>query len=592
VRYAENGRIYVPVENLGMLDRYIGSDDRAPALDRLGSRSWHLARTRTAAAVNDYAEELLAIYARRQTAGGFAFSHDTPEQQELEATFSHEETPDQLRAIGEVKRDMESSRPMDRLVCGDVAYGKTEVALRAAFKAVMDGKQVAVLVPTTILAMQHFETFRFRAKPFPIRIAMLSRFVTPGERARVVADLAVGRVDIVIGTHVLLGRAVKFRDLGLLIVDEEQRFGVRQKELIKKRRGGVDALALSATPIPRTLYMALVGLRDISAIHTPPPGRREILTDVQPWNDELIRRYVLREVNRGGQVFFIHNRIESLPAVHERLVRLCPELRIVMAHGRQPERRLARTYFDFAAGGCDVLCSTAIVESGLDLPRVNTIIVNRADWFGLADLHQLRGRVGRTQEQGYALFMIPDRLEIAEEARKRLSAIMAYSQLGSGFKLAMRDMEIRGVGNLLGVEQHGHVARVGFNLYVRLLKEAIAQLKGEAVAPEPELSLDVEAYIPAGYVADSYERVAVYKRLLSVETEAELSDLQAELVDRFGRYPPIIENLFRVARVRVLARRRGLLRVSLKANRIVLVGARSEQVVEGGLERLVELLSR
>ena len=590
VRYAENNRVYVPLENLGLLDRYIGSDDRPPALDRLGSRSWQLARTRTAAAVADYAVELLEIYARRKTVQGFAFARDTPEQEELEAAFVHEETPDQLRAIGDVKHDMESDRPMDRLVCGDVAYGKTEVALRAAFKAVMDAKQVAVLVPTTILAVQHLDTFRARARQFPIRIAMLSRFAVPGERARVVEELAAGKIDIVIGTHMLLGARVKFRDLGLLIIDEEQRFGVRQKEQIKRLKAAVDVLTLSATPIPRTLYMALVGLRDISTIHTPPAGRREIDTDVQPWNDELVRRYVLREVNRGGQVFFIHNRIESLPPLHERLCRLCPELRIVMAHGQMPERRLAGTYFDFAHGEYDVLCSTAIVESGLDLPRVNTIVVNRADWFGLADLHQLRGRVGRTQEQGYALFIIPDRHDINEEARKRLSAIMAYSQLGSGFKLAMRDMEIRGVGNLLGVEQHGHVARVGFNLYVRLLKEAIGNLKGEAVSQEPELSIDVEAFLPEDFIADSYERVAIYKRLLSVESEAELKDLRAEMIDRFGNYPPIVENLFRVARVRVLARRQGLLRVSLKGNRIVLVKAKSERIIEGGLDRLLEVL--
>jgi transcription-repair coupling factor (superfamily II helicase) len=592
IRYAENSKVYVPVENLGMLDRYIGAEDRPPALDRLGSKSWHLARTRTAQAVSDYAEELLVIYARRAAARSLAFSPDTPWQRELEETFIHEETPDQLRALADIKRDMESGRPMERLVCGDVGYGKTEVALRAAFKAVMDARQVAVLAPTTVLAYQHFNTFQMRTAQFPIRIAMLSRFVPTSERAVIRQELKEGKIDIVVGTHMLLSRQVEFKDLGLLIVDEEQRFGVRQKEKVKSMKAAVSVLTTSATPIPRTLYMSLVGLRDISTIHTPPAGRREIQTEVQPWNEGVIRRYVAREADRGGQVFFIHNRIESLAAVHTRLCRLCPELRIAMAHGRMAERTLANVYLKFAAGEYDVLVSTAIVESGLDLPRVNTIIVNRADWFGLADLHQLRGRVGRTQEQAYALLIIPDRQDIAQEARKRLSSILAYSQLGSGFKLAMRDMEIRGVGNLLGVEQHGHVARVGFSLYVQLLKEAVARLKGEEIAPEPELKIDVEAFIPESFISDSYERVAIYKRLLSAESEAELNGLRDELLDRFGKYPPIVESLLQVALVRVHARRAKLLRVTLKGDRISLVWTKGERIVEGGLERMLEVIKQ
>jgi transcription-repair coupling factor (superfamily II helicase) len=592
IRYADSGRVYVPVENLGLIDRYIGAEDRSPGLDRLSSRSWQLAKTRTARAVADYAEELLTVYARREAARGFAFSRDTPWQQELEDSFVHEETPDQLKSIADVKRDMESVRPMDRLVCGDVGYGKTEVALRAAFKTVMDAKQVAVLVPTTILAYQHFNTFTARLARTPVRVGMLSRFVPPGKRARAVQDLKNGKIDIVIGTHMLLSRNVAFRDLGLLVIDEEQKFGVRQKERIKSLKASVDVLTLSATPIPRTLYMSLVGLRDISNIHTPPVGRCEIETRVEPWHEGTIRRYILREVERGGQVFFIHNRVESLRSVYNRLARLLPELRLAMAHGQMPERNLANVYLNFADGAYDVLVSTAIIESGLDLPRVNTIIVNRADWFGLADLHQLRGRVGRTQEQAYALFIIPDQHDIAPEARKRLSSILAYSQLGSGFKLAMRDMEIRGVGNLLGTEQHGHVTRVGFNLYVNLLKEAVAGLKGEQVAPEPELALDVEAYLPETYITDSYERVAIYKRLLSVEREKELDSMREELQDRFGKYPEIVEILFKVALVRVLARRARLLKVGLKRNRISLVSARSERIVEGGLERLLEILGK
>jgi transcription-repair coupling factor (superfamily II helicase) len=590
IRYADNGRVYVPIENLGLIDRYIGAEDRAPGLDRLSSKSWQLAKTRTVQAVADYAEELLAIYARREVARGFGFARDTPWQRELEDAFVHEETADQLKAIAEVKRDMESTRPMDRLVCGDVGYGKTEVALRAAFKAVMDAKQVAVLVPTTILAYQHYNTFTARLATTPVKVAMLSRFVPPGRRALAVQDLKQGKVDIVIGTHMLLSKKVEFKDLGLLVIDEEQKFGVRQKEDIKRLKASLDVLTLSATPIPRTLYMSLVGLRDISTIHTPPAGRREIETEVQPWHEETIRRYILREVERGGQVFFIHNRVESLKSVYNRLCRLCPELRIAMAHGQMAERMLANVYLNFADGAYDVLISTAIIESGLDLPRVNTIIVNRADWFGLADLHQLRGRVGRTQEQAYALFIIPDQHDIAPEARKRLSSILAYSQLGSGFKLAMRDMEIRGVGNLLGTEQHGHVTRVGFNLYVHLLKEAVSGLKGEEVAPEPELALDIEAYIPETYITDSYERVAIYKRLLSTESENELDSMRDELKDRFGKYPAIVETLFRVALVRVYARRARLLRVGLRHHRISLVSARGERIIEGGLERLLEAL--
>jgi transcription-repair coupling factor (superfamily II helicase) len=590
IRYADNGKVYVPVENLGMLDRYIGDDDRPPSLDRLGSKSWHLAKTRTAQAVSDYAEELLEIYARRATAPGFAFARDTPWQTELEASFIHEETPDQLSALNDVKRDMETAKPMDRLVCGDVGYGKTEVALRAAFKAVMDAKQVAVLAPTTILAYQHYNTFKARTAQFPLRIAMVSRFVPPGERAIVLKEIAEGKIDIAIGTHMLLSDKAKFKDLGLLIIDEEQKFGVRQKERFKSLKAAVDQLVLSATPIPRTLYMSLVGLRDVSTIHTPPAGRREILTEVQPWNEALIRHYIVREVSRAGQVFFIHNRIESLDSIHTKLRRLCPELRIAMAHGRMAERALASVYLRFASGEYDVLVSTAIIESGLDLPRVNTIIVSRADWFGLADLHQLRGRVGRTQEQAYALFLIPDQHEVGLESRKRLSSILAYSQLGSGFKLAMRDMEIRGVGNLLGVEQHGHVARVGFSLYVHLLKEAVAKLKGGEVIPEPELSIDVEAFIPESYITGAYERVAIYKRLLSVESETELAGLRDELLDRFGRHPGIVEDLFKVALVRVLARQARLLRVSLKRNRISLISARGERALEGGLDRLLQVL--
>ncbi|MEO0074373.1 MAG: TRCF domain-containing protein, partial [candidate division WOR-3 bacterium] len=480
----------------------------------------------------------------------------------------------------------------DRLVCGDVGFGKTEIALRAAFKAAMSARQVALLCPTTILAFQHFKVFRERLAPFPLRVGMLSRFVPRKEMQKTLAAVANGTIDIVIGTHVLLSPRVRFRDLGLLIVDEEQRFGVRQKESLRALKAGVDVLTLSATPIPRTLYIALAGLRDISAIHTPPPGRREIVTEVAHWNDSLIRDYVCRELNRGGQVFFVHNEISSIDRVADRLGRLLPGAKIAVAHGQLSERRLAEIYLDFAAGKYDILLSTAIIESGLDMPNVNTIIVNRADRFGLADLHQLRGRVGRSPVQAYALFLVPDRHDVTPDARKRLSALLAYSQLGAGYKLALRDMEIRGVGNLLGTEQHGHIARIGFSLYTQLLREAVAKLKGEPIAPEPELSLAVNAFIPKEYVADQYERVALYKRLLGIQSEEELADFKTELVDRFGRYPEPVRTLLDVALIRVRARRTGVLKIKLDKNTATVVWPERTETFTGGLDALLGRLAR
>jgi transcription-repair coupling factor len=588
--YHGSDRVYVPVENLGLLDRYVGGEEAAPALDRLGGRGWLIAKAKAAKASAEYAQELLDVYARRSVARGTNFGPDNPWQAELEASFPYEETPDQLRVLAEVKRDMEQSKPMDRLVCGDVGYGKTEVALRAAFKAAVAGKQVALLAPTTILCYQHFATFRRRLGRFPLRVEMLSRFVGPDKQRGVLAGLADGTVDVVIGTHQLLGARIRFRDLGLLVIDEEQKFGVRQKERIRALKSSVDVLTLSATPIPRTLYMGLAGLRDVSQINTPPPGRREIHTEVSPWNDDLIREYLTREFDRGGQVFFVHNEIQSIDSVARKVERLLPGVKMAVGHGQMTGRHLADIYLGFAAGDFRLLLSTAIIESGLDMPNVNTIIVNRADRFGLADLHQLRGRVGRSQEQAYALFLVPTQHETSPDARKRLSALLAYSKLGSGFKLALRDMEIRGVGNLLGTEQHGHVARVGFNLYTQMLKEAVANLKGEQVAPEPELALDVPAYIPKEYVADSFERVAIYKRLLAVDTEPELDELKTELADRFGRYPDSVEPLFDVALVRVRSRKLGLLKVTLKHDQAVIVGTEKTVKLAGGMPELLRWL--
>jgi transcription-repair coupling factor (superfamily II helicase) len=590
IGYAGNDKVYVPVENIGLLDRYVGSDDQTPALDRLGGRSWLHAKAKAARASAECAEELLQIYARRATARGIQFGRDGKWQAELEASFPYEETPDQIKVMTEVKRDMEAPRPMDRLICGDVGYGKTEIALRAAFKAASNLKQVALLAPTTILCYQHYATFRKRLARFPLRVEMLSRLVPPASQPEIRAGLKSGVIDIVVGTHQLLNPRLAYHDLGLLIIDEEQKFGVRQKERIRAARATVDVLTLTATPIPRTLYMSLSGLRDISQIHTAPPGRREIATEVATWDDRLICDYVTRELGRGGQVFFVHNEIESITDIAKRLQRILPGTRFAIAHGQMSGRHMADIYLGFASGEYQMLLSTAIIESGLDLPNVNTIIVNRADKFGLSDLHQLRGRVGRSEAQAYALFLTPARREITEDARKRLSALLAYSKLGSGFKLALRDMEIRGIGNLLGTEQHGQVARVGFNLYTQMLKEAVARLKGEAVTVEPELSLDVSAYIPKEYVADSFERVALYKRLLAVESEPELEELRAELVDRFGRYPAPVETLFLIALVRVRSRRLGLLKVSLKNHIATIVRADKTVTARGGIDELLAWL--
>ncbi len=570
VGYADGDRVYVPVENIGLLDRYVGAEDASPRLDRLGGRAWLQAKARAARSSAEYAGELLDIYARRLVAGGIAFPPDDAWSESVAAAFPFEETPDQLAALAAVRADMERARPMDRLICGDVGYGKTEIALRAAVKAVAGTRQVALLAPTTILCWQHYSIFRRRLRDLPVQVALLSRIAGSDAQKATLRGLADGTIDIVIGTHRLLDPQVRFRDLGLVIIDEEQRFGVRQKERFKALRASVDVLTLTATPIPRTLYMALAGLRDISQLNTPPPGRRDILTEVAPDSDGLIRDYIHRELNRGGQVFFVHNEIRDLDRVSQRLTRLVPEARLLTAHGRLSGRALARIYSEFAAGKADILLCTAIIESGVDLPNVNTIIVDRADRFGLADLHQLRGRVGRSEQQAWALFLVPTDDNITADARQRLSALAAYSRLGSGYRLALRDMEIRGVGNLLGTEQHGHVARIGFNLYARMLREAVARQKGETVTPEPELQLNLRTVLPEDYISDSFERVAIYRRLLNAASDSELTELRAELADRFGQPPPALDDLFRVARVRLLARQAGIARVELAAGRITI----------------------
>lgn len=590
IAYGGTDVLYLPVENLGMLDRYIGAEGRAPRVSRLGSERWKLARKHARKSAYDYAQELLSLYARRSVVRGHAFSRHPDEMEWIELTFPYEETPDQRRAIEGIIADMETPLPMDRLVCGEVGYGKTEVAIRAALKAALDSKQVAMLAPTTILALQHYRTFTERLKELPIRVEMLSRFVPQTERRKTLADLAEGKVDVLIGTHALLADSVSYNDLGLLIIDDEHRFGVRQKEKIRRKKAEIDTLTLTATPIPRTLYMSLVGIRDVSRIETPPVGRKDVVTEVSNWSDDMVREWVLRERSRGGLVLFIHNRIETIESLRRRLERLLPGLRMQTAHGQMPERDLASIYDRFLEHKVDVLISTAILEAGIDIPDLNTIIVDRADLFGLADLHQLRGRVGRSQRQGYALFIVPRRT--TDDARKRLVAIRAYAELGAGYRLAVRDMEMRGVGNLLGTEQHGHVNSIGFMLYTKLLSEAVARLKGEEWLAEPVLEISYGAYLPETYISDSAERVSLYKRLLSVETEAEVREIKDELEDRFGQMPESALKILDIARVRVLARKKKVSKVSFKRDEWFILIAERTLRGTGPFERLLDQLRR
>ena len=564
--YAGGDTLYVPLHQVDRLSRYTGADDKPPALSRLGTTEWVRVRERTRQAVEQVARDLLDLYAAREMVTGHAFSPDTPWQHELEASFPYIETDDQLRALAEVKADMERPRPMDRLICGDVGYGKTEVALRAAFKAVMDGKQVAMLVPTTVLARQHYETFSRRLAPFPVRVEMLSRFRTPAEQVEVIAGLASGQVDIVIGTHRLLSDDVVFKDLGLLIIDEEQRFGVTHKERLKRMRTEVDVLTLTATPIPRTLYMSLTGVRDISTIQTAPEERLPVVTHVGRRDDDLIRRAILRELDRGGQVFYVHNRVRTIHAGAERLRRLVPEATIAVAHGQMPEGELEAIMSRFAAGEIDVLVSTSIIEAGLDIPRANTLIVDRADRFGLAQLYQLRGRVGRSAEQAFAYFFHPPYSQLTPEARARLETIAEQTHLGAGMDVALRDLEIRGAGDILGMRQHGHISAVGFHLYTRMLAQAVKRLRAErdgSLPPDAQapvslretvtIDLPLPTYIPTDYVPELALRIQLYRRMAELDDEQAINDLAAELADRFGPLPPPVENLLYQLRVRHLA---------------------------------------
>ncbi|MBI2218028.1 MAG: transcription-repair coupling factor [Candidatus Rokubacteria bacterium] len=590
LEYAEGNQLYLPVVRLDLISKYLGGDTTAGSrLDRLGGTSWQRVKESVRAALREMAEELLKLYARRSVTGGHAFSPDAPWQREFEAAFRFEETPDQLRTIDETRRDMERTQPMDRLIAGDVGYGKTEVALRAAFKAVADGFQAAVLVPTTVLAHQHWTTFSERFAPFPAKVELLSRFRSPKEQKTVVQGLANGTVDVVIGTHRLFSKDVQFKNLGLLVVDEEHRFGVGHKERIKQMRTSVDVLSMTATPIPRTLYMALSGVRDMSVIETPPLDRLPVETFVRRFNPKTIRDAITHELERGGQVFFVHNRVQSLVSMVRFLQDLVPGARIVMAHGQMGERELEAAMVKFITGQADVLVSTAIVESGLDIPASNTIIVNRADRFGLAQLYQLRGRVGRERQQAYAYLFVPADGRVDDQAQRRLRALQELTELGSGFKLALRDLEIRGAGNLLGPEQHGHIAAVGFDLYSKLLTEAVRELGGQEAAPavEPVVSVDVEGYLPEDYVPEVNQRLALYKRLTAVTSEPELAELSLELTDRFGPMPPPAAQLIDIVQVRAAARRLGIEKIEAGRGKALVTFTPGTTVDPGRLVRLM-----
>jgi len=575
LEYEGGDRLFLPVHRLNLIQRYVGAEGSPPRMDRLGGTTWEKTKRTVRKSMLGMARELLAVHAAREVAPGHGYPPRDRGLEEFEAAFPFEETPDQATAIEDVLADLGRPVPMDRLVCGDVGYGKTEVAARAAFQVVMEGKQVAVLAPTTILCQQHIETFERRFEGYPIQIESLSRFRTPKDAKQILEGLASGRVDIVIGTHRLLQKSVSYRDLGLLVVDEEHRFGVAHKEQIKQVKKTVDVLTLTATPIPRTLQMAFTGLRDLSVINTPPPDRLSIRTQVCRFDESLIREVILREVRRGGQVFFVHNRVRSIGAIAALLERILPEVKVLVAHGQMRERELEDRMMSFMRGEADVLLCTTIVESGLDIPRANSMLINRADALGLAQLYQLRGRIGRSQRRAYAYLMVPGEGALTDDATRRLEAIQDLSALGSGFRLANMDLEIRGAGNLLGKEQSGILGAVGFETYMQLLEEAVEELRGgvREIPIDPEIRLPVAARLPDDYVADVSQRLVLYKRLASAANDREVARIRDELLDRYGPLPPETENLLDVIRVKIAARRLGVVAVDVVGDEIVLAAA-------------------
>ncbi|MGH8094640.1 MAG: transcription-repair coupling factor [Chthoniobacterales bacterium] len=600
IEFADEAKLYVPLEQAYMVSRYVGVGKKSPPLSSLADAKWSRATKNAAASIFDYAGRMLALQAERETQPGHAFGSDTKWQLEFEHSFPFRETPDQLTAIAETKRDMEEPRSMDRLICGDVGFGKTEVAIRAAFKAVMEGKQVVVLAPTTVLAQQHFETFRQRMLDYPVRIEMLSRFRSQAEQRKVLEQLRTGGVDIVIGTHRLISGDVAFKDLGLVVIDEEQRFGVLHKEKFKELFKLVDVLTLSATPIPRTLYLSLVGVKDMSTIETPPLNRLPVETVICGYDERIIRDAINRELERQGQVYFLHNRVMSIQGVRDRIADLCPEARVELGHGQMEAEELEGVMQRFVAGKIDVLVCTTIIESGLDIPNANTIIIDRADRFGLADLYQLRGRVGRAEHKAYAYLLLPREMMTVGAARKRINAIQQYSSLGAGFRIAMRDLEIRGAGSILGTAQSGHIVAIGFDLYCQLLKQAVAQLKGERLQPrlEVEARLDfvatneseylagdpgklVPAFIPISYVSDAALRIRAYRQLAEISTSEQLQRLRRDWCDRFGKWPPAVDNLLLLSEIKLSAARARVGRVEVREGKLML-SRRGDFILVGG----------
>jgi transcription-repair coupling factor (superfamily II helicase) len=560
LEYAAGAKLYVPLARMDLVERFRGAGEAKPVLDRMGGATWTRTKTKIKTKMRDMADELLKLYAERRMAEGFSFSSDSNWQREFEDAFEFTETRDQLTAIKDIKRDMEGTQPMDRLLCGDVGYGKTEVVMRAAFKAMGDGKQVVVLAPTTVLAFQHFETFKRRFQPFPVRVEMFSRFRSPKELKAALADLAEGKVDLAIGTHRLLSQDVAFRDLGLVIVDEEQRFGVKHKERLKQLRKMVDVIAMSATPIPRTLHMSLLGMRDMSVIETPPKDRLSIHTVVAPFKAELIRSALELELARGGQVYFLHNRVDSIWARAAMLQELVPQARIGVGHGQMGEADLEKTMLRFMRHEFDILVCTTIIENGLDIPLANTMLIENAERYGLSELYQLRGRVGRSNRRAYAYLMVPPDTELTEIARKRLAALKEFSDLGAGFKIAALDLELRGAGNLLGGEQHGHINTVGFDTYVRLLDETVRELKGEEVVPEihSSLNLGLDIRIPSDYISDESQRLRAYRQIASAADAAARERAEKELEDRYGKVPEAVSNLIQYSALKTTAEQIGI----------------------------------
>ena len=606
LEFADEAKLYVPLEQAYLVSRYVGVGKRSPQLSSLADSKWARAKRNAAASIFDYAGQMLTVQAERETVPGHAFGPDTKWQLEFEHSFPFRETPDQMKAIIDAKIDMERPRPMDRLICGDVGFGKTEVAIRAAFKAVMDGRQVAVLAPTTVLAQQHFEVFRQRMLDYPVRIEMLSRFRTQGEQKKILELLRQGGVDIVIGTHRLISGDVVFKDLGLVIIDEEQRFGVLHKEKFKDLFKLVDVLTLSATPIPRTLYLSLVGVKDMSTIETPPLNRLPVETIISGYDERIIRDAIKRELDRQGQVYFLHNRVQSIERVRDKVVDLIPDARVEIGHGQMEADELEEVMARFVAGKIDVLVCTTIIESGLDIPNANTIIIDRADRFGLADLYQLRGRVGRAEHKAYAYLLLPREMMTIGAARKRINAIKQYSSLGAGFRIAMRDLEIRGAGSILGTAQSGHIIAIGFDLYCQLLKQAVAQLKGRKYLPrlDVDLRLDfvatneaefaqlgpeqrVPAFVPTSYISDTALRIKAYREMAEISMREQFDRIRKEWRDRFGKFPEAVENLFLMAEIKLVAAKAGISRVESKERRLMLTQRGDFVLVDGKFPRLV-----